>query len=99
MSTDSGRAIGTQGFDIHLKGPVMTVQYVVSISGELLYFDAEHQPAPEFPHDADDTDRKPALKLIPVEQKPAARPEWNDALSRFTPEQRSSAEISEVIGD
>jgi len=77
----------------------MTVQYVVSISGELLYFDAEHRPAPEFPHDADDTDRKPALKLIPVEQKPAARPEWNDALSRFTPEQRSSAEISEVIGD
>ncbi len=77
----------------------MTVQYVVSISGELLYFDAERQPAPEFPHDAGDADHKPALKLIPVEEKPAARPEWNEALARFTPEQRAAAEISEVIGD
>lgn len=77
----------------------MTVQYVVSISGELLYFDAERQPAPEFPHDAGDADHKPALKLIPVEEKPAARPEWNEALARFTPEQRATAEISEVIGD
>jgi len=76
-----------------------TVQYVVSISGELLYFNAERQPAPEFPHDAGDADRKPALKLIPVEEKPAAKPEWDEALSRFTSEQRSSAEISEVIGD
>lgn len=76
-----------------------TVQYVVSISGELLYFDAERQPAPEFPHDAGDADRKPALKLIPVEEKPAAKTEWDEALSRFTSEQRSSAEISEVIGD
>jgi len=76
-----------------------TVQYVVSISGELLYFDAERQPAPEFPHDAGDADRKPALKLIPVEEKPAAKPEWDEALSRFTSEQRLSAEISEVIGD
>ena len=76
----------------------MTVQYVVSISGELLYFDAEHQPAPEFPHDAGDADHKPALKLIPVEEKPAAKPEWDAALARFSAEQRSAAEISEVIG-
>jgi len=75
----------------------MTVQYVVSISGELLYFDAERQPAPEFPHDADDPDSKPALKLIPVEKKPAAQPEWDDALSGYSDEQRMSAEISEVI--
>ncbi|HUD31825.1 MAG TPA: hypothetical protein VMR43_02265 [Variovorax sp.] len=72
---------------------------MVSISGELLYFDAERQPAPEFPHDAEDADRKPALKLIPVEQKPAAKPEWDEALSRFTQDQRLSAEISEVIAD
>lgn len=72
----------------------MTVRYVVSISGELLYFDAQHRPAPELPHDAD---HKPALKLMPVEDKPAARTEWDDALSRFTAEQRSAAEISEVI--
>lgn len=77
----------------------MTVQYVVSISGELLYFDAERQPAPEFPHEAADADQKPALKLIPVEEKPAARPEWDDALSQFSKEQRLSAEISEVIAD
>lgn len=77
----------------------MTVQYVVSISGDLLYFDAERQPAPEFPHDAHDAARKPALKLIPVEEKPAARPEWDRALSSFTDEQRQSAEISEVIAD
>jgi hypothetical protein len=76
----------------------MTVQYVVSISGELLYFDAQHRPAPEFPHDAGDAGHKPALKLIPVEEKPAARPEWDEALARFSAEQRSSAEISEVIG-
>jgi hypothetical protein len=75
----------------------MTVQYVVSISGELLYFDAERQPAPEFPHEADDADRKPALKLIPTEEKPAARAEWDEALSRFSKDQRLSAEISEVI--
>ena len=77
----------------------MTVQYVVSISGELLYFDAQRQPAPEFPHDAGDADRKPALKLIPVEEKPAAKPEWDDALARYTKDQRLEAEISEVIGD
>lgn len=77
----------------------MTVQYVVSISGELLYFDAERQPAPEFPHEASAADQKPALKLIPVEEKPAARPEWDDALSRFDKDQRLSAEISEVIAN
>jgi hypothetical protein len=76
-----------------------TVQYVVSISGELLYFDAQRQPAPEFPHDAENENTKPALKLIPVEQKPAARPEWDDALSKYTKDQRLSAEISEVIAN
>lgn len=77
----------------------MTVQYVVSISGELLYFDAERQPAPEFPHEASAPDQKPALKLIPVEEKPAAQPEWDEALSRFDKDQRLSAEISEVIAN
>lgn len=75
----------------------MTVQYVVSISGQLLYFDAARQSAPAFPHDAENPDAKPALKLIPPEEKPAAQPEWDEALSEFTAEQRQSAEISEVL--
>ena len=74
----------------------MTVRYVVSIAGELLYFDAGRNPAPPFPDRVEDTDAKPALTLIPVDQEPAARPEWDDALTRFSREQRALAEISDA---
>jgi len=75
----------------------MTVKYVVSIAGELLYFDAERQPAPPFPEEAANEAEKPALKLLPPEQRPAAGPEWDGALQAYPAAQRESAEISEVI--
>ena len=75
----------------------MTVKYVVSIADDLLYFDADRQPAPPFPDQAENEDRKPALKLVPPEQRPAAGPEWDSALHAYPAAQRESAEISEVI--
>jgi hypothetical protein len=75
---------------------IMEAKYVVSIAGTLLYFDENRQPAPEFPHTAASEGDKPAVKLIPTEEKPAARSEWDDALADFSSEQREEAEISEV---
>ena len=75
----------------------MTVKYVVSIAGELLYFDAQRQPAPPFPEHADSEDSKPELKLIPPAQHPAAADEWDEALNTYSTDQRNSAEISEVL--
>ncbi len=75
----------------------MTVKYVVSIADTLLYFDAQYQPAEPFPEQATAAQSKPALTLIPPSEKPAARAEWNDALSSYSAEQRGAAEISEVV--
>ena len=75
----------------------MTVKYVVSIASELLYFDDRRLPAPEFPRPARNESEKPALKLLPAADKPAAQPEWDDALKAFSVEQRDAAEISEVL--
>ena len=75
----------------------MTVKYVVSIAGELLYFDAERQPTQPFPATAESSESKPELKLIPPAQHPAAADEWDEALNTYSTDQRTSAEISEVI--
>lgn len=74
----------------------MNVKYVVSIAGELLYFDDRHTPVPELPRSGFSDARKPALKLLPVDEKPAARSEWDHALQTYSAEQRDQAEISEV---
>ena len=74
----------------------MTVKFVVSIAGELLYFDAERLPAEPLPSHADARNGKPDLKLIPPSQHPAAGSQWDEALGSYTPEQRGSAEISEL---
>ena len=74
----------------------MTVKYVVSIAGTLLYFDAQYQPAAPFPEKAEDAESKPTLVLIPPAERPALRPEWNTALASYSADQRGSAEISEV---
>ena len=75
----------------------MTVKYVVSIAGELLYFDDRRVPALELPRPARNEAEKPAFKLKPAADKPAAQPEWDDALKAFSVEQRDAAEISEVL--
>lgn len=75
----------------------MTVKYVVSIQGELLYFDANRQPAQPFPKQAEDESSKPEIKLIPPAEHPAAEADWDEALSSYSAEQRESAEISVVI--
>ena len=72
----------------------MRLKYVVSIEGELLYFDEEHNPVA--PLSADSESEKPDLKLLPTETRPAAGAEWNEALTNYTDEQRNAAEISEV---
>jgi hypothetical protein len=74
----------------------VNVKYVVSIAGELLYFDEQRAPAPNFPESAPSEAEKPALKLLPPAEKTAAKPEWNEALKEFSAEQRDVAEISEV---
>ncbi|MEJ7686786.1 MAG: hypothetical protein WKG52_07250 [Variovorax sp.] len=74
----------------------MTVKYVVSIAGKLLYFDGDRNPAPQFPHQAASKDEKPAVKLVPTEKHPAASSQWDEALKEFTSQQRAAAEISEV---
>ena len=74
----------------------MDVKYVVSIAGQLLYFDAERQPTEQIePKDGQAAD-KPEITLIPPAQRPAAQPEWDDALAQFSSEQREAAEISET---
>ncbi|MGI4777125.1 MAG: hypothetical protein ACRYGA_03250 [Janthinobacterium lividum] len=75
----------------------MTVKYVVSIAGELLYFDAEREPAPPFPAQPGDGEPKPGLKLLPPDDHPAAEAEWDEALNLYSTDQRNQAEISEVI--
>ncbi|MDB5877520.1 MAG: hypothetical protein JWQ41_934 [Variovorax sp.] len=75
----------------------MTVKYVVSIAGELLYFDADRQPAEPFPAKADSGESKPDLKLIPPAQHPAADDAWDEALNTYSSDQRNAAEISEVL--
>jgi hypothetical protein len=76
----------------------MTVKYVVSIADTLLYFDADRKPEAPFAPEAESVAKKPAVKLIPTEEHPAADPQWDQALSDYTDEQRTAAEISEVIG-
>jgi len=73
----------------------MDVKYVVSIAGELLYFDQARQPAEPFPPQGGAD--KPDLKLLPPEQHPAADTGWDAALERYSAEQRQAAEISEVL--
>lgn len=74
----------------------MTVKYVVSIAGELLYFDAERLPAEPLRSHANARDGKPDLTLIPPSQHPATSSQWDAALGSYTPEQRGAAEISEL---
>ncbi|VWX59318.1 hypothetical protein VARIO8X_160064 [Burkholderiales bacterium 8X] len=80
-------------------------RYVVSIAGQLLYFDAEKNPVEPFPDKAGDrgaagaSEAKPAVKLVPPDQHPAADPAWDEALKQFSDRDRASAEISDVIGN
>lgn len=74
----------------------MSVKYVVSIAGELLYFDEERKPAAPLAAGGENQGDKPELKLIAPGIAPAAAAQWNEALSGYTPEQRHAAEISEV---
>lgn len=75
----------------------MTVKYVVSIAGELLYFDAGRETAPPFPAQPGEGEHKPELRLLPPESRPAAEGEWDEALNLYSTDQRNQAEISEVI--
>lgn len=74
------------------------VKYVVSIDGQLLNFDQQRRPAPQLPRGAD-TERKPELQLIPQRELPASAPEWDEALARFSGEQRAAAQISVVVDE
>ena len=74
----------------------MTVKYVVSIAGALLYFDVQRRPAEPLPHQAEGPDGKPDGTLIPPSQQPAAGSDWDDALGSYTREQRESAQITEL---
>lgn len=80
-------------------------RYVVSIAGQLLYFDADKNPVEPFPDKAGDggasgvSQAKPALKLVPPEQRPATDPAWDQALKQFSDDDRASAEISDVISN
>ena len=73
----------------------MNARYVISIAGELLYFDEQRQPTAPFPHEAA-AGNKPALKLVAPAERPASRSEWDQALERFSEEQRAAAEISDA---
>jgi len=75
----------------------MTVKYVVSIAGELLYFDDKRQPATPIRPEPGVVVRKPDLKLLPNSQRIAASQEWDGALGSYSAEQRQAAEISEVV--
>ena len=76
----------------------MTVKFVVSIAGDLLYFDAQRRPTqPLAPPSGASGGEKAALKLKPTEQHPAASAAWDEALAAFSAEQRASAEISEAL--
>jgi len=76
----------------------MTVKFVVSIAGELLYFDAERQPTqPLEPRSGASGNDKPALKLKPADQHPAESAAWDQALASFSADQRKAAEISEAL--
>lgn len=75
----------------------MTVKYVVSFAGALLYFNAERQPAEPLPSHPNAPESKPDVKLIPPSQHRAAGSEWDEALGSYTPEQRGAAEISELV--
>ena len=76
----------------------MTVKFVVSIAGELLYFDAQRQPTQPLEAPSDTSgDGKAALKLRPAQQHPAASSVWDQALASFSADQRQSAEISEAL--
>ncbi|WPB57354.1 hypothetical protein [Xylophilus sp. GOD-11R] len=73
----------------------MTVKYVVSIAGQLRYFDNERQPTEPLPRGVGGG-AKADLTLLPPDQKPAAASEWDAALAEFSAEQREAAEISEA---
>lgn len=75
----------------------MTVKYVVSIGGELLYFDESRQSAQPLSSDNGAAGEKPELQLLPPGQQPAAGSEWDKALAGYSADQRESAEISEVL--
>jgi hypothetical protein len=96
MSADVARLRCVTMVELQKENLIMEAKYVVSIAGTLLYFDENRQPAPEFPHDAASESEKPAVKLIPTEEKPAAQADWNEALADFSSEQRNAAEISVV---
>ncbi|RYZ12518.1 MAG: hypothetical protein EOO24_03065 [Comamonadaceae bacterium] len=74
------------------------VKYVVSIEGQLLNFDEQRQPAPQLPSGTN-TAQKPELQLIPQRELPASAPEWDEALARFSGEQRAAAQISVVVDE
>lgn len=75
----------------------MTVRYVVSIADTLLYFDADRQPSAPLPDGQGEVAAKPALRLIPPSEHPAADPAWDAVLADYTDDQRRSAEVSEVL--
>ena len=74
----------------------MSVKYVVSIAGALLYFDAARKPTQPLASQAGGAAAKPGLQLIPPAQRPAASPQWDAALGAYSTDQRNAAEISEV---
>lgn len=75
----------------------MPVKYVVSIGGELLYFDESRQPAQPLSSDVGTVAKKPELQLLPPGQHPASASEWDQALAGYSADQRESAEISQVL--